>query len=197
MVIKRLFDLIAALAGLIILAPLLAAAAGWIKYDSPGPVLFRQRRVGRHGVPFTIFKLRTMVAHAEGSGKLTVGNDHRITRAGKFLRHYKLDELPQLINVALGQMSLVGPRPELPHYVACYPERARELVLSVPPGITDWASILYKEENAMLGLAADSESEYIERILPVKLEYYTRYVKERNFFTDINIIFKTLLAIVR
>ncbi len=160
--IKRVFDFAAALVGLIFLAPLFVVVACWIKLDSDGPIFFRQQRVGRHGVPFRIFKFRTMAVDTEAKGQITVGNDVRITDAGKFLRHYKIDELPQLINVLLGEMSLVGPRPEVPRYVACYPQDIREIVLSVAPGITDWAAIEYKDESNLLGLAQNSEQTYIE-----------------------------------
>lgn len=194
---KRLFDVLAAGAGLLVLAPLLLAVALWIKFDSPGPVLFRQQRVGRHGVPFAILKFRTMAHRAPQERQLTVGQDARVTRAGRLLRHAKLDELPQLFNVLQGTMSLVGPRPEVPRYVACYPPAVRDTVLSVAPGITDWASILYKEESAILGRAADPERAYIDTILPVKLGYYQRYVREQSFWLDLRIIFHTLAAIVR
>ena len=196
MFIKRVFDFAAALAGLIFLIPLFVVVACWIKLDSNGPVFFRQQRVGRHGIPFHIFKFRTMKMGAETKGQITVGNDARITGAGNFLRHYKIDELPQLINVLSGEMSLVGPRPEVPRYVACYPKDMREIVLSVPPGITDWAAIKYKDESNLLGLADNSEQTYIEVIMPAKLEHYVRYVKERSFLTDLRIIFITLFAIV-
>jgi len=192
---KRLFDFLAASAGLVLLAPLFALVAAWIKLDSPGPVFFRQTRVGRGGALFCIFKFRTMRQQADG-GQLTVGHDPRITQAGIFLRHYKIDELPQLINVLLGSMSLVGPRPEVPRYVAFYPPKVRAIVLSVAPGITDWASILYKEESAILGRAANPEQVYLESILPTKLDYYMRYVRERNFWLDLRIIFRTLSALV-
>ena len=202
---KRAFDLCAATIGLLLLSPLLAAIALWIRLDSPGPVLFRQVRVGRHGELFDILKFRTMAAQPEAQRGvrddsqrlLTVGRDPRITCAGHFLRKYKLDELPQLFNVVHGTMSLVGPRPEVPRYVACYPPRERELVLSVKPGVTDCASILYKDENAILGQAPDPERAYIETILPTKLEYYVRYVRERTFWVDLRIIFRTLRAIAR
>lgn len=192
---KRIFDVLAAGAGLVLLSPLLLAVALWIRLDSPGPALYRQQRVGRHGVLFDILKFRTMAERGSGGPQLTVGRDPRITRAGHVLRRYKLDELPQLINVVQGTMSLVGPRPEVPRYVACYPPAARDTVLSVAPGITDLASILYKEENALLGQTADPERVYVETILPVKLEYYQRYVRERSFWLDLRIIFKTLAAV--
>lgn len=194
---KRAFDLAASLCGLLLLAPLLGAIALWIRLDSPGPVFYRQLRIGRNGVPFSIFKFRTMTAEPAEGAQLTVGKDARITRAGRFLRHYKLDELAQLINVVQGSMSLVGPRPEVPRYVACYPPDVARIVLSVAPGITDWASIHYKDENAILGHAVDPEQAYIETILPVKLEYYVRYVEQRSFWTDLRIILRTLTGLAR
>jgi lipopolysaccharide/colanic/teichoic acid biosynthesis glycosyltransferase len=196
---KRLFDVFAAGAGLLLLAPLLLMLALWVKLDSAGPALFRQQRVGRHGVPFDILKFRTMVARPDGGEgrQITVGRDPRITRAGRLLRSSKLDELPQLINVLQGTMSLVGPRPEVPRYVDCYPPAVRATVLSVAPGITDLASILYKEESEILGRAADPERAYVETILPVKLAYYQRYVRERSFWLDLRIIVRTLAAVLR
>ncbi|MFK3741319.1 sugar transferase [Massilia sp. TN1-12] len=194
---KRLFDIAAAGTGLLLLAPLLLALALWIRLDSPGPALFRQVRVGRHGVPFEILKFRTMVTGAELGPQLTTGGDSRITRAGRFLRRCKLDELPQLVNVLLGSMSLVGPRPEVPRYVACYPPDVRRTVLSVAPGITDWAAILYKDENDILARAADPERAYLDTILPAKLCWYERYVRERSFWVDLRILARTLAAIVR
>ena len=193
---KRLFDIAASFVGLALLAPLFVLIALWIKVDSAGPVFFRQQRVGRWGKPFNILKFRTMSTRTDVTRQLTVGDDCRITRAGRFLRHYKLDELPQLINVLHGTMSLVGPRPEVPRYVACYPPDARSIVLSVAPGITDWASILYREENRILGQAADPEKAYIDTILPIKVSYYVRYVQERSFWIDLQIIGKTLVAVM-
>ncbi|WP_305821224.1 sugar transferase [Massilia brevitalea] len=192
---KRAFDLTAAALGVVLLLPLLAAIALWVKLDSRGPVLFRQLRVGRGGQLFEILKFRTMAAASDPQRQLTVGRDPRITRAGHLLRRYKLDELPQLINVVGGSMSLVGPRPEVPRYVACYPPALRDLVLSVQPGVTDLAAILYKDESSILGQAADPERAYIETILPTKLEYYARYVRERSFWGDVRIIFRTLGAL--
>lgn len=193
---KRLFDFIASLAGLILLSPLFLLAALWIKLDSPGPVFFRQQRVGKDGVLFNIIKFRTMQDDAH-EALLTIGHDRRITEAGKFLRRHKLDEFPQLFNVIKGDMSLVGPRPEVPRYVDCYPAEVRSVVLSVLPGITDWASIYYKEENSLLGRAADPEQAYLETILPAKLKYNLRYVHERSFWNDVRIIFTTLATLVR
>lgn len=194
---KRLFDLAASLAGLLLLSPVLLAIALWIKWDSPGPVLYRQQRVGRGATLFTIYKFRTMHQRPDGGPELTVGADPRITHAGAVLRRYKLDELPQLFNVVNGSMSLVGPRPEVLRYVAHYPEPLRRIVLSVAPGITDWASILYKDENAVLARAGDPERAYIDTVLPAKLHYYVRYVRERTFWIDVKIILRTLVAIAR
>jgi len=194
---KRLFDVLAAACGLLLLAPVLCAIALWIRLDSPGPALFRQRRVGRHGRLFDIYKFRTMADRPDDGRQLTVGADPRITRAGRFLRRTKLDELPQLLNVLEGTMSLVGPRPEVPRYVDRYPPAVRQIVLSVAPGVTDLAAILFKDENDILGLAPDPERAYVETILPVKLEYYQRYVRERSFWLDLRILFRTLAAILR
>lgn len=197
MLAKRALDVLAALLGLLVLSPVFAVTALLIRLDSPGPVFFRQERVGRHGIIFRILKFRTMRVNSEAGRQITVGEDARITRIGKVLRRFKIDELPQLLNVLRGEMSLVGPRPEVPRYVACYPEGVRETVLSVLPGITDRASIEFKEENAMLAGATDPERTYIEEILPIKLDYYTHYVRERNFITDLGIIFSTLFAILK
>lgn len=195
---KRLFDLAVSGLGLLLLAPILLVVALAIKLESPGRVFFRQERVGRFGKTFRIHKFRTMVTDAERQGlQITVGSDARVTRMGSVLRKYKLDELAQLIDVFVGDMSLVGPRPEVPRYVACYPADVRAIVLSVPPGITDWASIEFKEENSILGDAVDAERVYIEEILPVKLGYYVRYVRERSFMMDLRIIFATLVAVAR
>lgn len=194
--LKRGFDIAAALAGLLLLAPLLLLLAAWIKWDTPGPVFFRQWRIGRHGVPFRIYKFRTMAASAEAAGQLSLAQDERATPAGQLLRRHKLDELPQLINVLLGQMSLVGPRPEVPRYVDCYPEPARTTVLSVAPGITDWASIQFREEGRILRQAADPEQAYLKTVLPIKLAYYLRYVEQRSFMGDLRILFCTLHALL-
>jgi len=194
---KRVFDLLFSAIGLILIVPLFLAAAIWIKIDSSGPVLFRQTRVGRFGHSFQIYKFRTMCSDAEVKGRqITVGDDQRITKSGRFLRRYKLDELPQLINVIKGEMSLVGPRPEVPRYVALYPEHIREKVLSLPPGITDFASIEYKDENDILGRAEDPDKAYIEEVMPVKLRYYERYVAERSLWIDVKLIWATFKAIL-
>ena len=196
MLTKRLFDFAAALAGLLLLAPLMLVLAAWIKLDSAGPVLYRQRRVGRNGVPFRIVKFRTMHASAEDAGLLSLADDARATRAGRLLRRHKLDELPQLFNVLRGEMSLVGPRPEVPRYVEHYPPAVRDIVLSVPPGITDWAAIHFRDEGEMLRRAADPERTYLLQVLPVKLDYYVRYVQQRSLRTDLRILFHTIGALL-
>lgn len=195
---KRCFDLFLTIPGIVILLPLFLVIAGWIKLDSGGKIFFRQERVGRFGKPFFIYKFRTMCVNAEQKGRqITVGDDSRITKSGYFLRKYKIDELPQLINVLKGEMSLVGPRPEVPRYVACYPEHVKTVVLSVLPGITDQASIEYKNENEILGRAADPDKAYVEEVLPIKLCYYVEYVKNRSLLGDLKIVCQTILAIVR
>ena len=204
---KRLFDLLLAGLGLLLLAPLLLLIALWVKLDSPGPIWFRQQRVGRYGVLFRIHKFRTMrtlrtIGRADGAVDpeldvplITVGTDPRITRAGQFLRRSKLDELPQLIDVLAGTMSLVGPRPEVPRYVALYPQHLRDKVLSVRPGITDPASIEYRDENALLARAADPERVYIEEVMPAKLRHSAHYVETMSLMTDLRLIGATLRSL--
>ncbi len=187
---KRLFDLLGATLALLLLSPLLLAAALAIKLDTRGPVFYRQQRVGRHGVPFAIHKFRTM-AHGAAGLPLTVGDDPRITRVGAFLRRTRIDELPQFIDVLLGRMSLVGPRPEVPRYVAHYPPALRERVLAVRPGITDPASLAYLDEASLLAQAADPEREYIEVILPAKLQHALAYAERANLGTDIGVLLRT------
>ena len=189
--LKRLFDVAASAAGLLLLAPLLLAIAVWIRLDSPGPVFFRQERVGLRGQPFRIFKFRSMRADNAGP-QITVGADDRITRSGRFIRAYKLDELPQLLNVLLGDMSIVGPRPEVPRYVALYPATVRDEVLSVRPGMTDWASVQYRSESALLAQSTDPERTYVETVLPAKLALCQQYVRERSLLLDLKIIAMTL-----
>ncbi len=193
MFFKRCFDILCALVGLIILAPLFFIIAILIKLTTPGPIFFRQIRVGRYGCEFSIYKFRTMVVNAESLGlRITVGNDTRVTHVGKFLRKTKLDELPQLVNVLLGDMSLVGPRPEVPEYVDTYPKDIKNIVLSVRPGMTDWTSIRLIDENYVLSRANDPKQAYINEVLPQKLADAVKYVKARNFMTDIAIIFITI-----
>ncbi|MFG6456942.1 sugar transferase [Roseateles sp. BYS96W] len=191
---KRLFDVIASALGLLLLSPLLLAAAVWVRLDSPGPVLFRQRRVGRFGVPFTIHKFRTM--RVEPGAAITVGEDPRITRSGRVLRQTKLDELPQLWDVLRGAMSLVGPRPELPRYVELYPEALRHAVLAVRPGITDPASLAYSHEADLLAAAADPEREYRDVILPAKLRLSADYAARASLASDLKLIGRTLLRVL-
>ena len=194
--LKRGLDIVAAALGLLLLSPLLLLAAACIKLDSPGPVFFRQVRVGRYGRHFRIFKFRTMT-HAEHpvGPQLTVAGDVRITRTGGFLRQYKLDELPQLIDVLRGTMSLVGPRPEVPRYVEHYPPATRERVLSVRPGITDMASLHYRNENDLLTQARDPERQYLEVILPSKLQYALEYVDNANVGHDLRVLGLTLSTV--
>jgi len=194
---KRLFDLVGAALGLIVLSPLLLMIAVWIKLDSPGPVLFRQQRVGRYGRLFAIRKFRTMVADAPALGpQLTVGADPRITPSGAFLRASKLDELPQLLDVLAGNMSLVGPRPEVPVYVAHYPAGLRDKVLAVRPGITDPVSLELANESDILARAADPEHEYIHVLLPMKLRIAAAYAQDATLATDLRIIGRTLYLLL-
>ncbi|MCU0963795.1 MAG: sugar transferase [Burkholderiaceae bacterium] len=194
---KRLFDLLGASLALLLLSPLMLAIAAAIKLDSRGPVFFRQQRVGRHGLPFRIHKFRSMVADAPQRGPaLTVGEDERITRIGRWLRRTRLDELPQFIDVLAGHMSLVGPRPELPQYVAHYPAALRERALSVRPGITDPSSLLYLDESEQLARAADPEREYIEVILPRKLQCAADYAAHANLRSDFGVLLRTLRLLV-
>jgi lipopolysaccharide/colanic/teichoic acid biosynthesis glycosyltransferase len=195
-VTKRLFDLVSSFFGLLILTPVFALIAVWIKLDSAGPVFFRQERVGRFGVPFKIHKFRTMRVDAEKSGRLTVGADSRITRSGHFLRKTKIDELPQLIDVFIGRMSLVGPRPEVQEFIDCYPAEVREKVLSVRPGITDKASIEMVDENEMLAKYDDFRQAYIDIILPIKQAYYVEYVDSQSLLLDFKLIILTLKKII-
>lgn len=196
MKLKRIFDLVCSGLGLLLLSPLFLMIAVLIRLESNGPVFFRQERVGLNGRVFRIHKFRTMEADAERKGlQITVGPDQRSTRVGAVLRKYKLDELAQLIDVFVGDMSLVGPRPEVPKYIACYPEAVRAEVLSVRPGITDWASIQFRDENDILGRALDPEKAYVEEVLPIKQRYYVEYVRGRSFLGDLRIIFVTIFAV--
>jgi lipopolysaccharide/colanic/teichoic acid biosynthesis glycosyltransferase len=196
--VKRIFDFVVAGAGLVVLAPVLAVIALAVAVSSPGPVLFRQQRVGLHGRPFEILKFRTMTHAPEGAGPLvTAAGDRRITAVGRVLRAAKLDELPQLWNVVRGDMSLVGPRPEVPKYVALYPPGVAEKVLSVRPGITDEASIRYRDEAGILAVAADPERAYVEEVLPRKLEIYVRYAERHSLAGDLGILFRTIASLFR
>ncbi len=187
---KRALDLVASLFGLAILAIPLGVVAAAILMDGGRPVFFRQTRVGLNGRPFLLLKFRTMVVDAEAAGKLSVGDDSRITRVGRVLRRYKLDELPQFVNVLKGEMSLVGPRPEVPEYAHVYPEQAR--VWSVRPGITDPTSIDLYDESEILAEAANPERYYVDVLLPRKTRQYLDYVDSRSFLGDIGIIVRTV-----
>ena len=188
-----MLDLVVSLLGLALLSPLLLCTALAIKLDSRGPVFFRQQRVGRHGVPFYIHKFRTMVFDAPSRGlPLTVGDDQRITRVGAWLRRRRIDELPQLIDVLAGTMSLVGPRPEVPRWVAHYPDDLRQRVLGVRPGITDPSTLLFVDEATLLARAADPEREYIEVILPRKLAAAAAYAEQATLWSDIGVLGRTL-----
>ena len=194
---KRIFDIVASGLGLIVLSPLYLILAVWIKLDSRGPVFYRQVRVGRNNKDFRIFKFRSMRVGSDKGSLVTIGgHDPRITRSGYFIRKFKFDELPQLINVFIGDMSLVGPRPEVRHYVDYWtPEQMH--VLDVRPGITDPASIKFRNENELMEQAEDPEKYYIEVIMQEKLKLYLEYVNNHSFFGDIGLIFKTFWVIVK
>jgi lipopolysaccharide/colanic/teichoic acid biosynthesis glycosyltransferase len=193
---KRAFDIVVSFCGLVVLFPLLAGLALWVMVDSPGPAFYRGIRVGRMGRPFRICKLRTMAANAEQlGGAETPANDPRITRAGHFLRRYKFDELPQLLNVLKGEMSLVGPRPEVVEEVIRYNDEERKLLL-VSPGITDWASIRFRDEDEILRGSSDPHRAYHQLIRPEKVRLGLRYVEHRSFAMDLQILWGTLLAVL-
>ena len=194
---KRLFDIVASGFGLLVLSPLFILVAVWIKLDSDGPVFYRQVRVGRYNKDFRIFKFRSMRVGSDKGSLVTIGGrDPRVTRSGYFIRKYKIDELPQLINVFIGDMSLVGPRPEVRHYVNYWtPEQMH--VLDVRPGITDPASIKFRNENELLEKADDPEKFYIEVIMQEKIGLYLHYVKNASLGYDIKLIFQTFCAIIK
>ena len=197
---KRLFDIIASGLGLIVLSPIFLILAIWIKLDIKGPVFYRQVRVGRYNKDFRIFKFRSMRVGSDKGSLVTIGgHDPRITRSGYFIRKFKFDELPQLINVFIGDMSLVGPRPEVRHYVDYWtPEQMHVLdVLDVRPGITDPASIKFRNENELMEQAEDPEKYYIEVIMQEKIKLYLEYVEKHSFFYDLGLIFKTFWVIVK
>ena len=191
---KRLFDIAVAGAGLLLLWPLLLGIALWVRLDSPGPALYRQLRVGRHGVLFRIRKFRTMFVDA-GGPPLTVGADPRITRAGRVLRRTRLDELPQLLDVLQGTMSLVGPRPEVPRYMDAAPADLKARVLAVRPGVTDPVAVAHLDESALLAQAADPEQVYRDVLLPAKLRAAADYADRATLATDLQVIWHTLRAL--
>lgn len=194
---KRALDLAIAAPALVALLPVMAGIALWVRLDSRGPALFRQERVGRDGRLFHIHKFRTMRLH-DGSGlQVTAAGDARVTRAGRWLRRSKLDELPQLVDVICGDMSLVGPRPEVPRYMALYPAEVRRQILSVRPGITDRAAIEFRDEERILAAAPDPAAAYIAHIMPVKQRYYLDYVARHSVGGDVRILWDTLVALIR
>lgn len=194
---KRLFDFCVAAVGLLVLSPLLLLAAFLIKIDSPGPVLFKQQRIGKGFRPFMIYKFRTMVQDASQRGsEITVGADPRITRIGRFLRKSKFDELPQLINVLKGDMSLVGPRPEVPRYVEMFRQEYEE-ILGIRPGITDMASLRFRDEATVLGRSENPEEKYVTHVLPEKIKLAKEYTRQSSLFFDLGVIFKTLVKLVQ
>ena len=194
---KRVFDIVASGLGLIVLSPIFLLLAIWIKLDSKGPVFYRQVRVGRYNKDLRIFKFRSMRVGSDKGSLVTIGGrDPRVTKSGYWIRKFKLDELPQLINVFVGDMSLVGPRPEVRHYVDYWtPEQMH--VLDVRPGITDPASIKFRNENVLMEKADNPEKYYIEVIMQEKIKLYLEYVKKHNFFYDLGLIFKTFWVIIK
>jgi lipopolysaccharide/colanic/teichoic acid biosynthesis glycosyltransferase len=193
---KRVFDIVTSLVGLMIISPILLIVSILIKVDSEGPIFFKQWRIGKNGKQFKVYKLRTMVQDADMIGApITKANDPRITKIGKLLRRYEIDELPTLINVLRGDMSIVGPRPEVPKYLQHYDGKYRE-VLSVRPGITDLGTMTFRDEAKYLN-AQDYEDIYETEILPQKLDLYLKYIRSRSFFFDVRIIFKTITLILR
>lgn len=190
---KRILDFLFSAAGLLLLSPFFVGVAIAVKRDSTGPVFFKQTRVGKDGVPFAILKFRTMTVH-EGGSELTVGADNRITKTGAWLRKYKIDEFPQLVNVLRGEMSLVGPRPEVPRYVAYYTEEERSVLL-MRPGITEEASILFRNESDELGKAPNPEQYYVEEIMPRKLAIGLDYVRYWSLSRDATILWKTFVRV--
>lgn len=197
LLLKRAMDIVVSGGALLVLWPVLLLLALAIKIDDPGPVFYRQVRVGRNGKTFRIFKFRTMIVDADKKGlQITVGRDSRITRMGALLRKTKLDELAQLINVFTGEMSFVGPRPEVPKYVDMYTPYQRQVLL-VRPGITDYASIAYRNENDMLEGAEDPERMYIDVIMPDKIELNMKYLREISPLADIRLILSTIIAVIK
>lgn len=198
MIARRALDALIAVLALLSLAPVLLLVAIWVKLDSAGPVLFRHRRVGLHGQLFDVLKFRTMRSLDDSQGpQVTVAGDARITRSGRWLRSTKLDEVPQLVNVLFGEMSLVGPRPEVEKYVRLYPPEARDVILSVRPGITSVAAIEFRDEELLLAKSRDPQAFYVDVILPRKVELYLVYVRERSLRVDLKILWSTVMALIR
>ncbi len=192
---KRISDVFASLMVLLLLLPLFLVVALLIVFDSKGGVFYKHVRVGKGGVQFGLYKFRSMVTNADKGSQITIGNDTRVTKVGRFIRRYKIDELPQLINILKGEMSVVGPRPEVKRYVDLY-SKEQLRVLEVLPGLSDYASIKYFDEQKILGLAKDPNKEYIDHVMPAKLNLNLKYIEEKSFLTDIKIIFRTLGKLV-
>ena len=196
-IIKRWFDIVVSLAGLLTLSPLLGVIAVLVKLESPGPVFFQSSRVGRKEKHFQMYKFRTMIVGAEKKGpSITSAGDPRITRLGAFLRKHKLDEWPQLFNVLKGEMSLVGPRPEVPQYVSAFREDYQE-ILQIRPGMTDFAALAFRDESQILAQSQNPELAYLRQILPQKIKYYKKYLKEMSFKTDLSLIVLTMRKVGR
>lgn len=195
--LKRVFDVLAALFGIIVTSPLFLAAAVMVKRDSPGPVYYRAQRVGKDGKIFSMYKFRSMVVNADRlGGPSTAGDDPRLTRSGQTLKKYQLDELPQLINILKGEMSLVGPRPEVKAYTDLFTEEEKA-ILTVLPGMTDYASLWDFHEGEILKGAADPEKAYLEKVRPEKIRLQLKYVREHSFLVDLKIIFRTIIRVFR
>ncbi len=193
--VKRVFDFIVSALGIVVFSPLLIVSALLVKVDSPGPIFFKQQRIGKEFRPFWIYKFRTMRASLDQGPNITIGNDPRITGIGRLLRQTKIDELPQLINILRGEMSFVGPRPEVPQYVQLYRKEYQQ-ILTVRPGLTDLASLKYRDEAALLASAENPEEEYVRRILPDKIMLATDYIQRASFFFDLRLILETILRLV-
>lgn len=193
---KRLVDILGSLIALVVLSPFFLVIGAAVALSSPGPILFRQKRVGRGFRTFTLYKFRTMIQDSGRGPTVTTAGDPRITRTGAFLRRTKLDELPQLFNVLKGDMSFVGPRPELQKYVECFRDAYGE-ILTIRPGITDYAAIEFRNEEEVLKAFPDPEAGYVEVVLPKKIALYRQYLRERGFFTDLRIVFTTIVRIIR
>ena len=194
-ILKRIFDFLVSLLMLILLFPLFLIIGLWIVLDSKGGMFYKHIRVGKNGKEFGLLKFRSMTKGADKGSQITIGNDARVTKVGQFIRKYKIDELPQLINILIGEMSVVGPRPEVKKYVDLYTDEQLK-VLNVLPGLSDYASIEYFDEQKILGLAENPDKEYIEVVMPAKLNLNLKYIKEKSLSTDFKIIWKTILKII-
>jgi lipopolysaccharide/colanic/teichoic acid biosynthesis glycosyltransferase len=193
---KRIFDICSALISLVLFSPLIIIVSIWIALDSKGGIFYRQIRVGKNQKEFGLFKFRSMRPNSDQAGQITIGNDSRVTRVGRFIRRFKIDEVPQLINIIKGDMSVVGPRPEVPKYVELYSKEQLK-VLTVLPGLTDYASIEYLDEQKILGASNDPDKAYIEEVMPAKLKLNLKYISDRAFWLDIKLIFRTIGRILR